>query len=138
MNLFEQLIEEGYISVGWLDKQIDRYPWFRAAPRSLSTRVLLEIGELPDPDERLAAALGATRRAIEEESSILDEEKRDMLDTVEKMTSLANNVGGVAQVLVRVGRTRTRQATFSCGFLVLQRRENPPQHSSVARCYEDH
>ncbi len=101
VNLFEQLVDEGYLSVGWLDKQIDGYPWFRAAPRSLSTKGLIEIGELPDPDARLAAALQATRRAIEQESSIPEEEKRDMLDTLEKMTSLANNVRGVAHAIIQ-------------------------------------
>ncbi len=77
VNLFEQLVEEGYVSVGWLDKRSDRYPWARAAPRSLSTKGLIEIGELPDPDARLAAALQATRRAIKQEPGIPEEEKRD-------------------------------------------------------------
>ncbi len=101
VNLFEQLVEEGYVSVGWLDKRSDRYPWYRAAPRSLSTKGLIEIGELPDPDARLAAALQATRRAIEQEPTIPEEEKRDMLDTLEKMASLANNVRGVAHAIIQ-------------------------------------
>jgi hypothetical protein len=101
VNLFKQLYEEGYIYLNFLDTNIDRYPWFRTAPQSLSTRGLLEIGELPDPDERLAAALAATRRAIEQEPSIPEEEKRDMLDTLEKMASLANNVRGVAQAIIQ-------------------------------------
>jgi hypothetical protein len=99
--LFKQLYEEGYIYLNFLDTNIDGYPWFRAAPQSLSTRGLLEVGELPDPDERLAAALGATRRAIEQEPSIPEEEKRDMLDTLSKMASLANNVRGVAQAIIQ-------------------------------------
>jgi hypothetical protein len=101
INLFKQLYEEGYVYLNFLDTNIDGYPWFRAAPQSLSTRGLLEIGELPDPDARLVAALAATRRAIEEEDSIPEEDKRDMLDTLEKVASLANNVRGVAQAIVQ-------------------------------------
>jgi len=100
-NLFKQLVEEDYISVNFLDTQIDGYPWFRAAPQSLSTKGLLEIGELPNPDEKLAAALAATKQAIEQEPNIPEPEKRDMLDTLTKMTSLANNVRGVAQAIIQ-------------------------------------
>jgi hypothetical protein len=37
VNLSKRLYEEGYIYLNFLDTNIDRYPWFRAALQSLST-----------------------------------------------------------------------------------------------------
>ncbi len=59
----------------------------------LSTKGMVDIGKFPDPDAKFAAAY----RAIEREPSIPESEKRDMLDTLEKTASLANNVGGMAR-----------------------------------------
>src|SRR5215208_5041282 len=47
MYLFKQLVEEGYISVNSMQK-IDELPWIVAFPQALTTKGLLEIGELPD------------------------------------------------------------------------------------------
>ena len=80
---------------------------FSIAPKTIETPViyrlshrgLLDIGKYPDPDKRLAAAIAATQRAIRQ-SNIPEPEQRDMLDTLEKMASLANNVGGLARAFL--------------------------------------
>lgn len=101
VNLFKQLVEERYIYVNFLDTNISGHPWMRAAPQSLSTEGLLEIGQLPDPDERLASALLASRQVIEREPNIPEHEKQDMLDTVTKASTLATNVSGFAQAIIQ-------------------------------------
>jgi hypothetical protein len=66
----------------------------------LSTKGMIDIAKYPDPDRRLVAALAATQLAIEQTPSIPESEKPEMLDTLEKMTSLANNVGGLAKAFL--------------------------------------
>ena len=100
-HLFKQLVEEGYISTSWFDTKVDRRPWAIVGPQYLATRGLLEIGELPNPDQKLVTALAAARRAIDQEPSIPEEDKRNMLGTLEKMASLANNVRGLGYVVVQ-------------------------------------
>ena len=63
MYLFKQLVEEGYISVNSMQK-IDELPWIVAFPQSLTTKGLLEIGELPDSNARLLGSLNAIEEAI--------------------------------------------------------------------------
>lgn len=62
--LFKQLVEEDYITVSSLDTKIDRLPWIFAWPQALTTKALLEIGELPDPNARLLGSLTAIEEAI--------------------------------------------------------------------------
>ena len=66
---------------------------------AVSSRGLISIGKYPNPDERLAAAIAAAQRAIKQ-SNIPEAEQHDMLDTLEKMASLANNVGGLARAFL--------------------------------------
>jgi hypothetical protein len=98
VNLFKQLYEEDYFSVNFLDTRSDRYPWYRAAPQALTTKGLLEIGELPDPDQRFITALEEVRRTIERHPDIPPMEKSSMLDTLQKMISMAHDVAGLAQL----------------------------------------
>jgi hypothetical protein len=62
--LFKQLVDEGYITVSSLDTKIDRLPWIFAWPQYLTTKGLLEIGELPDSNARLLGSLNAIEEAI--------------------------------------------------------------------------
>jgi hypothetical protein len=101
MTLFQQLVEEGYIATNWLDTNIDELPRLHVGLRYLTTQGLREIGELPDPNQRLLVALDATHRAIEQDPSIPEEDKRDMLDTLQKMSSLANNVSRVVEIILQ-------------------------------------
>jgi hypothetical protein len=64
MYLFKQLVDEGYITVASLDTKIEHLPWIFAWPQGLTTRGLLEIGELPDSNARLLGSLNAIEEAI--------------------------------------------------------------------------
>jgi hypothetical protein len=64
MYLFKQLVDEGYITVASLDTKIDHLPWIFAWPQALTTKGLLEIGELPDSNARLLGSLTAIEEAI--------------------------------------------------------------------------
>lgn len=94
--VFESLRQGGYFY-----GDFGTYPQTTETPvvYRLSPRGLIDIGKYPDPDERLVAAIAATQRAIKR-SDIPESEKRDMLDTLEKMASLANNVGGLAREFI--------------------------------------
>lgn len=93
--VFERLRKEGYV----------HGDFGTGGPSDIETPVLYgltakgltDIGKFPDPDARFAAAIAAAYRAIEREPSIPETEKRDMLDTLEKTASLANNVGGLTR-----------------------------------------
>ncbi len=67
VSLFQQLVEEGYVAVNYPLRTSDRLPWTVAAPRGLTRRGLLQIGELPaDPDARFLGSLAALGQAIRE------------------------------------------------------------------------
>ncbi len=93
--VFERLRREGYI----LGDFGSRGPSSFETPvlYGLSTKGMIDIGKFPDPEARLATAIEAAHHAIEREPSIPETKKRDMLDTTEKMASLANNVGGLSR-----------------------------------------
>ena len=97
--VFERLRKEGYV-----------YGDFGAGgPSDMETPVLYgltatgltDIGKFPDPDARFAAAIATAHRAIERDPNIPETEKREVLDTTEKMASLANNMGGLAQAFIQ-------------------------------------
>jgi hypothetical protein len=92
--VFESLRREGYL-IG--DFGISPETTESPVIYRLSNRGMVDIAKYPDPDRRFAAALAAAYRAINRSNNIPASEKRDMLDTVEKMASLANNVGGLSR-----------------------------------------
>jgi hypothetical protein len=95
--VFESLRREAYL-VG----DFSPYPQDTETPviYRLSTKGHIDIGKYPDPDKRFAAALSAAYRAIDRSNNIPDPEKRNALDTLEKMASLANNVGGLSRAFL--------------------------------------
>jgi hypothetical protein len=64
MYLFKQLVEEDYIAVSSMNTQISELPWDVAWPQALTTKGLLQIGELPDSSARLLRSLTAIEEAI--------------------------------------------------------------------------
>lgn len=98
--IFDRLWREGYIHVSF-GSQSPSYESTSPVLYSLSTKGLLDIGKFPDPDQRLAEAFMSARRLLEQESSIPEEDKRDMLDTMEKTASLFNNVRGLGTAIAQ-------------------------------------
>ncbi len=98
VSVFDRLFREGYVHVGFGSQN----PSFEATTPvlyGLSSEGLIDIGKFPNPDERLAQAFAAARDLLAQEPSIPHDEKRDMLDTMEKVISLLNNVRGLGQVV---------------------------------------
>lgn len=96
--VFERLRREGYV-----------YGDFGAGGPStfetpvlygLTAKGLTDIGKFPDPEARFAAAIAAAQRAIERSPNIPEPQKREILDTTEKMSSLANNAGEIARAFL--------------------------------------
>jgi hypothetical protein len=95
--VFESLRKGGYLYGDFpgVPQTIDTPVIYRLSPKGM-----IDLGKYPDPDKRLAAALASVYGAIEREPSIPESEKRDMLDTLEKMASLSNNVAGLARIFI--------------------------------------
>lgn len=85
--MFCRLGDEGYFVATGLNKPFnhgfDRYPFMWANVDRLTTKGLLEIGELPDVRERLIRGLDAAIRAVEREE-IPEPEKKKRIDWLEE------------------------------------------------------
>ncbi len=82
VSLNSRLDADGYINISW-----DRHPG--ATMRSvvlehLTDRGLIEIGELPDPQQRFFMGLEAAIRAIREDDRLSQEEKKRGIDWLEE------------------------------------------------------
>lgn len=97
--ILDRLQREGYIHTD-LVSETPSIGISHIMLRGLSTKGLLDIGKFPDPDQKLAEAFLQARRMLEQESSIPEKDKRDMLDTMEKTTSLLNNGRGVGAAIM--------------------------------------
>jgi hypothetical protein len=85
VSLFQQLAEDGYVALNYPLRVSDRSPWTVAAPRGLTRRGLLQIGELPaDPDARLLGSLAALERAIRQ-LDVPDERKYPAIEAAEEL-----------------------------------------------------
>jgi hypothetical protein len=82
--LFKQLVEEGYIAVASPHSKIDDLPWIFAWPQALTTKALLEIGELPDPNARLLGSLNAIEEAIAH-LNVDDQQKTAAMNAAEEL-----------------------------------------------------
>ena len=85
VSLFQQLVEEGYVAVNYPLRTSDWSPWTVAAPRGLTRRGLLQIGELPaDPDARLLGSLAALEQAIRKLDAP-DEQKHAAMEATKEL-----------------------------------------------------
>lgn len=94
--IFDRLYREDYIAVDFGRKgpsQFISMPAFLG----LTIKGLQEIGEWPDPDEKFALALEQMRESVADNPEIPAEQKRDLLDTATKLSTLARNVGGIGR-----------------------------------------
>lgn len=85
VSVFQQLVEEGYVTLNYPLRASDRSPWTVAAPRGLTRRGLLQIGELPaDPEACFLGGLAALERAIRE-LDVPDERKYPAIEAAEEL-----------------------------------------------------
>ncbi len=100
ISVFDRLWREGYVHVSF-GSQSPSFAHTSPVLYSLSTAGLIDIGKFPNPDEKLAHAFEAARELLAQEPSIPPDEKRDMLDTVTKVTALLNDVRGLGQAVAQ-------------------------------------
>lgn len=98
--IFDRLRREGYIHVDY-GRENPSAEVAVAVLHGLSIKGLLDIGKFPDPDERLAEAFMSARRLLEQDSSIPQDDKKDVLDTMSKTASLLNNVRGLGTAVMQ-------------------------------------
>jgi len=100
ISVFDRLWREDYIHVSF-GSQNPSFAHTSPVLYSLSTAGLVDIGKLPNPDEKLAHAFEEARELLARESSIPPDEKRDMLDTMTKVVALLNDVRGLGQAVAQ-------------------------------------
>ena len=89
LHLFKELVEEGCIALTKpLGHGSQRLPWLVASPQLLTKKGLLEIGELPDPDQELIRAFREARERIRHDPNIPEPQKRSWLEWVDRGITL--------------------------------------------------
>lgn len=90
---FVRLVDEGFINAK-LDTTIKGGPPFSSAQvRGLTNKGLIEIGEVPDPQERLILGLDAAMRSIQRDPTLTDEEKKRRIDWFEEAKFMVRTLG---------------------------------------------
>ncbi len=89
--VFDLLRREEFLHLGYGRKQNSDGADTAPILYNLSTKGRIDIGKVPDPQTRLAHALAAASRAIEQDQSIPESKRRDVLDAATKLSTLANN-----------------------------------------------
>ena len=89
----EQLHAEGYFTLTHVSTEISREPFVYIVPRSLTEKGLVAIGEMPDPQERLALILDAAIRAVQRDASLAPEEKKRRIDWFEEAKFVVRTFG---------------------------------------------
>jgi hypothetical protein len=93
INRFVRLVDEGYINAQ-LQKGVLGGPAFSSAlVRGLTEKGLIEIGELPDPTERLVLGLDAAIRVIQRDPTLDEEERRRRIDWFEEAKFVVRTLG---------------------------------------------
>lgn len=101
ISLLRRLDSEGYLRLSYgEDGPRSNIPV--AAVEYIPDRGLMEIGKLPQPDERLAAAFEAARDAVAVDPSVPESRKRAALDTLDKTVTLLRTVQGLGDLVQRM------------------------------------
>jgi hypothetical protein len=68
-------------------------PFVYVVPQSLTERGLLTIGEMPDPQERLALIMDAAIRAVDRDERLDKDEKKKRIDWFEELKIVVRTFG---------------------------------------------
>jgi hypothetical protein len=100
MLLFKQLVDEGDIFlVQPLDTRVSGLPWSTANPQKLSKWSLMEIGELPNPDQELSDAMESAIEKIKNDPSIPAPQKQDWLAWLDRGITLLRTAQGLGDLI---------------------------------------
>jgi hypothetical protein len=89
----KQLVDEGYITLVHMATELSYEPFVYFVPQSLTEKGLLAIGEMPDPQERLALILEAAIQAVEKDDSLDKDEKKKRIDWFEEAKIAVRTLG---------------------------------------------
>jgi hypothetical protein len=97
LNRFVRLVNEGYIDAELRREFAGGPPFTSAVVRGLSEKGLLEIGELPDADQRLEQSLEALKLKIEGLTDVPYERRKKAIDAVDEIKQFARGLApGIA------------------------------------------
>ena len=98
------LVTEGYLAAEVILLEDDPLP-IHVFINDLTDKGLVEIGELPDAEEKLIEGLRAAIRTIEADDTLTEEEKRPKIDWLKEGIALARSLGTAAMIQILVGGT---------------------------------
>ncbi len=101
LNRFVRLVHEGYIDAELKREFVGGPPFTSAVVRGLTEKGLVEIGELPDPQQKLVQGFENYIRRIEQDSSISPERKKYLMAAGRQAVEFVREVGsqGAANIL---------------------------------------
>lgn len=101
VSLLRRLDAEGYLHLSYgRDGPESNVPV--ATVEYIPDKGLLEIGKLPQPDERLAAAFEAARDTLAADPGVPEPQKRPMLDTLDKTVTVLRTVHGLGDLVQKM------------------------------------
>jgi hypothetical protein len=101
LHLFIRLVNEGYIDADLRREFAGGPPFSSAVVRGLTERGLIEIGELPDPQQKIIQGLEANIRRIEQDTSMSPDRKQYLVAAGRQAIEFVREVGaqGAATIL---------------------------------------
>lgn len=101
LHLFIRLVNEGYIDADLRREYAGGPPFSSAVVRGLTERGLIEIGELPDPQQKIIQGLEANIRRIEQDTSMGSDRKQYLIAAGRQAIEFVREVGaqGAASIL---------------------------------------
>jgi len=101
LHLFIRLVNEGYIDADLRREYAGGPPFSRAVIRGLTEKGLTEIGELPDPQQKIIQGLEANIRRIEQDTSMSPGRKQYLIAAGRQAIDFVREVGaqGAATIL---------------------------------------
>jgi hypothetical protein len=101
LNLFIRLVNEGYIDADLRREYAGGPPFSSAVVRGLTERGPIEIGELPDPQQKIIRGLEANIRRIEQDTSMSPNRKQYLVAAGRQAIEFVREVGsqGAASIL---------------------------------------
>jgi hypothetical protein len=100
LHLFKESVEEGYIKLAMpLGRPVQRYPWLVAVPQSLTKKGLMEIGELPNPEQELLRALRETKQRVLDDPNIPEPQRGAWIEWLDRGVTLLDTGTKLADLL---------------------------------------
>jgi hypothetical protein len=104
LHLFIRLVNEGYIDADLRREYAGGPPFSSAVIRGLTERGLIEIRELPDPQQKIIQGLEANIRRIEQDPAMSPDRKQYLIGAGRQAIEFVREVGAQGAASILFGR----------------------------------